>query len=129
MNNKVNINKLPSGIYIMEDSSLLAVFGGKIATVVESNGKCAFVGLNELKEKHDVGANIRGIEKSQCEGDDNFPINLLFHSVNEINVMIETLEEAKRQMSGNKTGIVKRTERSEERRVGKECRSRWSPYH
>src|SRR6266496_3648120 len=24
---------------------------------------------------------------------------------------------------------VKREERSEERRVGKECRSRWSPYH
>ena len=23
----------------------------------------------------------------------------------------------------------KKTERSEERRVGKECRSRWSPYH
>ena len=23
----------------------------------------------------------------------------------------------------------KATERSEERRVGKECRSRWSPYH
>ena len=27
-----------------------------------------------------------------------------------------------------KTGIVALT-RSEERRVGKECRSRWSPYH
>ena len=26
-------------------------------------------------------------------------------------------------------GEVKRTVRSEERRVGKECRSRWSPYH
>src|SRR2546430_17557811 len=25
--------------------------------------------------------------------------------------------------------IVTNTERSEERRVGKECRSRWSPYH
>src|SRR2546430_7208198 len=24
---------------------------------------------------------------------------------------------------------IARTERSEERRVGKECRSRWSPYH
>ena len=24
---------------------------------------------------------------------------------------------------------VKTSERSEERRVGKECRSRWSPYH
>ena len=26
-------------------------------------------------------------------------------------------------------GIVMGAERSEERRVGKECRSRWSPYH
>ena len=25
--------------------------------------------------------------------------------------------------------VVKTMERSEERRVGKECRSRWSPYH
>ena len=24
---------------------------------------------------------------------------------------------------------IRRAERSEERRVGKECRSRWSPYH
>ena len=31
---------------------------------------------------------------------------------------------------GNQTGIqVFLTVRSEERRVGKECRSRWSPYH
>ena len=28
---------------------------------------------------------------------------------------------------GLKTGVV--ISRSEERRVGKECRSRWSPYH
>ena len=27
------------------------------------------------------------------------------------------------------TGAVKAERRSEERRVGKECRSRWSPYH
>ena len=26
-------------------------------------------------------------------------------------------------------GFTKSGERSEERRVGKECRSRWSPYH
>ena len=25
--------------------------------------------------------------------------------------------------------LLKKNERSEERRVGKECRSRWSPYH
>ena len=27
------------------------------------------------------------------------------------------------------TDIIKKLARSEERRVGKECRSRWSPYH
>ena len=26
-------------------------------------------------------------------------------------------------------GLIKNDSRSEERRVGKECRSRWSPYH
>ena len=26
-------------------------------------------------------------------------------------------------------GLISENERSEERRVGKECRSRWSPYH
>ena len=29
----------------------------------------------------------------------------------------------------NDTGIAVQRARSEERRVGKECRSRWSPYH
>src|SRR3712207_1413979 len=29
----------------------------------------------------------------------------------------------------HKVGRLKLTARSEERRVGKECRSRWSPYH
>ena len=34
-------------------------------------------------------------------------------------------------LSNNPAGLAlyKRGERSEERRVGKECRSRWSPYH
>src|SRR5260370_23822955 len=30
---------------------------------------------------------------------------------------------------GNAQGLVPVSSRSEERRVGKECRSRWSPYH
>src|SRR3712207_9382255 len=30
---------------------------------------------------------------------------------------------------GSVTGATLRLQRSEERRVGKECRSRWSPYH
>src|SRR6266542_3420757 len=32
-------------------------------------------------------------------------------------------------MDGGNLMCIELTERSEERRVGKECRSRWSPYH
>src|SRR2546426_4606810 len=38
----------------------------------------------------------------------------------------DTLESAIRHLS---TVVERDPERSEERRVGKECRSRWSPYH
>ena len=33
------------------------------------------------------------------------------------------------QLSSTDVEKIKTTTRSEERRVGKECRSRWSPYH
>ena len=36
---------------------------------------------------------------------------------------------AKRQAVTNPDTVISIAERSEERRVGKECRSRWSPYH
>src|SRR5256885_15212667 len=32
-------------------------------------------------------------------------------------------------LAGERKGLRIRADRSEERRVGKECRSRWSPYH
>ena len=35
----------------------------------------------------------------------------------------------KNRNGGEKTYFLGGRERSEERRVGKECRSRWSPYH
>ena len=34
-----------------------------------------------------------------------------------------------REAKNKKPRILTITQRSEERRVGKECRSRWSPYH
>ena len=32
-------------------------------------------------------------------------------------------------LTGKMTVLFEKPDRSEERRVGKECRSRWSPYH
>ena len=40
-----------------------------------------------------------------------------------------TLAERRGQMLGSVAPIRVTLTRSEERRVGKECRSRWSPYH
>ena len=41
----------------------------------------------------------------------------------------EVIKEITSIVDGPISGEVKATTRSEERRVGKECRSRWSPYH
>ena len=42
----------------------------------------------------------------------------------------EEVELAQRIRKGDRVALEKLTRaRSEERRVGKECRSRWSPYH
>ena len=43
---------------------------------------------------------------------------------------LERLENRKKYLEkGERTKRTHRLCRSEERRVGKECRSRWSPYH
>src|SRR2546426_12596978 len=70
-----------------------------------------------------------------------FPYTTLFRSFKQLaNYMVSSLW---REDSGFKAELVdvngdtfpeilifsKERERSEERRVGKECRSRWSPYH
>ena len=40
-----------------------------------------------------------------------------------------TIDLKSKELIINYKTLLKRTQRSEERRVGKECRSRWSPYH
>ena len=44
-------------------------------------------------------------------------------------VKVNVREESKNTYFGKPIGKSKSSIRSEERRVGKECRSRWSPYH
>src|SRR3712207_9083849 len=43
--------------------------------------------------------------------------------------LVRDLREFLNKYSGLSVGEVTLGQRSEERRVGKECRSRWSPYH
>src|SRR2546427_10852802 len=43
--------------------------------------------------------------------------------------LVDALGIARVQMVGRHLAVLQLCARSEERRVGKECRSRWSPYH
>ena len=47
----------------------------------------------------------------------------------EIDHLQAQLDKLRRMNFGSRSEKVSRRIRSEERRVGKECRSRWSPYH
>src|SRR3712207_5759505 len=42
---------------------------------------------------------------------------------------MQSLHRARDRLVGGRTALTNQLRRSEERRVGKECRSRWSPYH
>ena len=80
--------------------------------------------LKELRKEHgctiEQFADMVGISKSTLgyyENDKRMPdIEILARIANVLNVSADYL-------------IGRTNTRSEERRVGKECRSRWSPYH
>ena len=67
-----------------------------------------------------IGVNA-GIVKSVAE-------NILKHSPKAILIIVSNPMDTMAYLSYKVLGLP-RTTRSEERRVGKECRSRWSPYH
>ena len=48
---------------------------------------------------------------------------------NYVGIDLGTTNSAICSYDGENVKLYKSPERSEERRVGKECRSRWSPYH
>ena len=60
-----------------------------------------------------------------CNSIYNYPVNMVFFTTPEL------LEIGGLPMvsNGDKPTRLEALKRSEERRVGKECRSRWSPYH
>ena len=48
---------------------------------------------------------------------------------NRFDLVLVAARRARQMQVGGKDPLVPEENRSEERRVGKECRSRWSPYH
>ena len=104
--------------------SLKVIIFGFIFTFFSSFGQSFFLGIfnpsirNELLDRKSVvqGKSVdlggrRIIKKTAINNKD-----------------IEDIVEKKKHENANNK-ITKKQARSEERRVGKECRSRWSPYH
>ena len=84
--------------------------------MVESDGKLTSVNFYQTEknpsEQTDDQTENRAKEKTDLLGRFSCGVEVRFHG----NDMLDICEE-------------RNTARSEERRVGKECRSRWSPYH
>ena len=68
---------------------------------------------------HEQWKEIMGTNPSTFKGEENLPIESI--SWKDCQEFIKKLREKDKKLY--------RLPRSEERRVGKECRSRWSPYH
>ena len=103
------------------------------------NEKDAIGVVQKLREEiEDVNAEIEAAERKY---DLNKAAELKYGKLPQLQKELQEKEHLAEENSGRNTllrdkvteeeiaRIIERWTRSEERRVGKECRSRWSPYH
>src|SRR5437660_12929648 len=93
-----------------------------VAVVTEQDALCRVVGHRHIAaithhHKTTVATEHAACRATSIEEEDS----LLFHVQNAFQLAL--------QAAADNTGIAGMKFRSEERRVGKECRSRWAQYH
>ena len=110
--NEEEIGKLPEKEFRQMIVKMIQNLGKRIEKIQETFNK----NLEELKSKQTAMNNTITEMKNTLEG---------------INGRITEAEERISELEDKMVEIMATEEnkRSEERRVGKECRSRWSPYH
>ena len=87
-----------------------------------------------LRQSYREGGQVKNrtlANLSHCTPQEVAAIRLALKYKDDLTVL-STLEEATEMQEGRSVGavwVIDDIARSEERRVGKECRSRWSPYH
>src|ERR1039458_9415106 len=101
-----------------------------------------FIDVNPLLQRHVAIIDSRAIDRvaaggSQCPGSGNRESRWIeVEVVRVVSAVVSGIPDSKRSAGAHglaraceEPNIVVASDRSEERRVGKECRSRWSPYH
>ena len=86
--------------------------------------KALLIGINDYPEGNELTGCIEDINSVKAaierhgDGSPNFGVKMMPN----VQTSGEVMDAIRKLFAGN-------DDRSEERRVGKECRSRWSPYH
>ena len=88
--------------------------------VFEQADICDFEKMQEIFQKYDINGVIHFAAESHVDNSIKNPFVFTQTNVIGTHTLLETAKQIWGEGSPN---------RSEERRVGKECRSRWSPYH
>ena len=142
---------VPSQICITRDNTQLQVDGilyfqvtdPKLASYGTSNYVMAItqlaqttlrsvIGKMELdktfEERDDIN---RAVVAALDEAATSWGVKVLRYEIKDLTPPKEILHAMQAQITAEreKRAVIATSERSEERRVGKECRSRWSPYH
>ena len=102
---------------------------GEISFKGEPAGRCPYAlvkrGLVHVPEGRRILADMTVLENLQLGAFSRTDTKGIAEDMERMFVLFPRLKERLHQYGGLLSGA----ERSEERRVGKECRSRWSPYH
>ena len=108
------------------------IFQGKDITKVPAH-KIVSMGMAHVPEGRRVFAELSVYENLKMGAYTRTDKAEIEESLKSVYKRFPRLEERKNQMAGTLSGgeqqMLAMGRRSEERRVGKECRSRWSPYH
>ena len=111
-----------------------AAKGGRLKLIIRAG-----VGVDNIDVKYAeaAGIQVRNTPRASSNAVAELALALLFACARNISIAGHTMRENKWEkkayskgfeLEGKTMGVIGLL-RSEERRVGKECRSRWSPYH
>ena len=126
---------LPPDMALLRDNPKLAL-QRSVATYATTQGASLASLLGNLVKGVTIEKEtVEGLELNRIQVTDSSGRTNTFYGYSEGNVLLLAQDKApvlagvKAKKGGTNLQAQSGAERSEERRVGKECRSRWSPYH